>query len=144
MKSYILFPLLAVIMLTGIIIWRLTSVPKLPDSVPQTVDRMFVRVNADSLAYYLQHFYAKQATINNSRGRNKFLIKYNKKEDILLHQDITMSADSTILKNEAKDLFLYKEEGDDIIIGLTNEDGFVLCPTPILARVLHEMSLTQE
>lgn len=140
-KTKIILPILVALVLAGFASWKLSPEEERSIPVPQTAERMFVRVNADSLANSIKRFYSKDVTVDNGNGKFKFVIKYKNNKDVMFHQNIaSMKVDTAFLKRECKDEFLLKEEGNDIIIGLTNEKGYVLCPTPILARVLHKMS----
>lgn len=136
-----IYSFLVVLLLAGFASWKLSPEVERYTSVPQTAERMFVRVNADSLANSIKRYYPKDVTVENGNGKFKFVIKYKNNKDLMFHQDIaSMKVDTAFLKREGKDKFLLKEGGNDIIIGLTSEDGYVLCPTPILARILFKMS----
>lgn len=135
------YTILVALLLAEFASWRLSSEPESSASISQTSERMFVRINADSLANSIKRLYPKDVMVDNGNGKFKFIIKYKNNKDVMFHQDIaSMKVDTAFLKREDGNLFLLKEEGDDVIIGLTNEKGYVLCPAPILARVLHEMS----
>lgn len=136
-----LYVFFVALLLIGFASWRLSPEPGSSAPIPQTAERMFVRINADSLANSIKRYYSKDVTVDNGNGKFKFIIKYKNNRDVLFHQNIaSMKVDTAFLKREGGEHFILKEEGDDVIIGLTNEKGYVLCPTPILARILHAMS----
>ena len=103
-------------------------------------DQLFVPIHADTLDFYLNHFFKKGQLYTKKQGQ-QFVIGYNPQSLILLHANNNkMTEAKKILYTAQKEGFFIKEGKDKVQITMRKKGNYVDCPALIVAEILRKLN----
>lgn len=131
---FILFSIATLMVLLVYANWRLKEHEQIKDEMSEmTYDNLFVRINSDTLVYYLNTFKERHPSVVIKDNSDEVVIEHNKSAFILLNIVTNdMPNERKVFVNSG----VISDNEDKTTLRLKKENGYVECPAPILAEIL--------